>query len=133
MSIDRDAVQARVVAIVAEALDLEPSAVTPYASLIDDLGAESIDFLDVVFRLETAFSVRIPDEEIWKGSVDANDEAGIPEAVARLRERMPGFRWDRLPAELTKRDLPRLITVQTIVDYLVAHPPEAPQGAPGPD
>ncbi len=124
MSIDRDAVQARVVAIVADALDVEPSAVTPQASLIDDLGAESIDFLDVVFRLETAFSIRIPDEEIWKGSVDANDEAGIPEAVARLRERMPGFRWDRLPAELTKRDLPRLITVQTIVDYLAAHLPE---------
>jgi acyl carrier protein len=128
VSIDRDALQARVVAIVAEALDVDPSVVTPHASLIDDLGAESIDFLDVVFRLETAFSIRIPDEEIWKGSVDSSDEGGIPAAVAQLRERMPAFRWDRLPAELTRRDLPRLITVRTIVDYLATHLPDAAQG-----
>jgi acyl carrier protein len=131
VSIDREALQARVVAIVAEALDVESSTVKPYSSLIDDLGAESIDFLDVVFRLETAFSIRIPEDEIWKGSLgslDPNDPAGMMDAIARLRERMPEFRWDRLPAQLTRQDLPRLITIQTIVDYLYTHLPDAAAG-----
>jgi acyl carrier protein len=131
VSIDREVLQARVVAIVAEALDVEPSTVKPYSSLIDDLGAESIDFLDVVFRLETAFSIRIPEDEIWKGSLgslDPDDSAGMMDAIARLRERMPEFRWDRLPAQLTRQDLPRLITIQTIVDYLYTHLPDAAAG-----
>src|SRR4051812_21968258 len=51
---------AHVLACVADVLAVEPSAVTPQASLIDELGAESLDFLDLVFRLETDFHVKIP-------------------------------------------------------------------------
>lgn len=58
---------ARVVAIVAEALDVTPERVRLDSSLIDDLGAESIDFLDILFRVETAFGIKIPEDEMWKG------------------------------------------------------------------
>jgi hypothetical protein len=62
--------------------------------------------------------------------VPANDGASIAETVARMRERMPGFRWDRFPGPLAAADLPRLITVGTIVDYLekrgVGSGPETP-------
>lgn len=108
----------RVIAIVAEALDVPVSQVQLHSSLLDDLGAESIDFLDIMFRIETAFGITIPEDDLWKGSFDQTEQAAVDEGVARLRTRMPLFRWDRLPARLTKTDLPRLITVQTVLDYL---------------
>ena len=46
------------------------------------------------------------------------DPASIAGRLARLREERPGFAWDRLPAVMTRRDLPRLITPRTVVEYL---------------
>ena len=114
-----NALEQRVITLVAEALDVDPTSVTPYASLVDDLGAESIDFLDILFRVETAFAIKIPNDELWRGSFGAlDDPLAIERGVASLRERWPGFDWDRLRPRLGKDDLPRLITVQTIVEYL---------------
>jgi acyl carrier protein len=114
----RKALEARVIEIVAEALDVKPDEVRLHSSLIDDLQAESIDFLDILFRIESAFGIKIPEDELWKGSFDGTGPESIERGVMRLRERMPDFRWDRLPAQLTRDHLPRLITVRTIVDYL---------------
>jgi len=116
----------RVIDIVADALDVDRSAVRPHASLIDDLGAESIDFLDIVFRLETAFGIKIRESDIWKGSVDPESQESIDDGVRRLKAGMPDFRWDALPERITRDDLPRLITVQTIVDYLENRDEDAP-------
>ena len=44
----------------AVALGLEEDEVVPDARLIEDLGAESLDFLDIVFRLERSFNIKIP-------------------------------------------------------------------------
>lgn len=112
------AIESRVIRIVAEALDVKPSMVQLHSSLIDDLGAESIDFLDVLFRLETEFGIRISENEIWRGSIQSDDPASIQAAVDHLKTKWPAFRWDRFPHTPTKADLPRLISVQTIVDYL---------------
>jgi acyl carrier protein len=111
-------VPAQVTRIVAEALDVAIDRVVPHASLIDDLGAESIDFLDILFRVETAFGIQVRENEMWEGSVDRTSQASIDASIARLRARLPDFRWDRLPARVPEADLPRLITVQTIVDFL---------------
>ena len=111
-------VEARVRQIVASALDRPVDEVRQHSSLINDLGAESIDFIDIVFRLETEFGLEIPQEEIWAGSIDANDEASLATGVARLRAAMPEFRWETLPAPITKADLPALITVQTVSEYV---------------
>jgi acyl carrier protein len=127
---DRESLESRVIRIVSEALDVNAARVTPHASLMDDLGAESIDFLDILFRIETAFGIKVPEDEMWKGSVDGTDPEAIAAGVQKLRERMPDFRWDRLPARLRREDLPRLITVQTIVDYLVRRQGDL---APGPE
>ena len=110
----------RVVAIVAEALDRSPEEVTPHASLVDDLGAESIDFLDIGFRIESAFGIQIPDDEIWRGAFGRTDPgpAEIAAAVKRLQAALPDFRWDRFPDGVSRGDLPRLLTVSTILDYL---------------
>jgi acyl carrier protein len=108
----------RVATIVAEALNVPVERVTPSASLIDDLGAESIDFLDILFRIETAFSIKIRETELWSGTVDRTNQQTIDESIARLKARQPDYRWDRLPGRPAAADLPRLITVQTIVHHL---------------
>lgn len=108
----------RVRTIVSEALDVPLDQVHGHSSLIADLNAESIDFLDIAFRLESAFDIKIPEEELWRGSLDTTDDASLARGVAELRARMPDFAWHRVPEPLTRGDLPMLITVQTIVDYL---------------
>lgn len=121
-------IESRVIAVVADALGHPPAGVTPYASLIDDLGAESIDFMDIVFRLEDAFQTVIPNEQLWAGSIDVTGENpdAIAAAIAQLRQRMPEFAWDRFPGAITARDLPRLITITTITQYLRKHLAAAP-------
>jgi acyl carrier protein len=120
MSSSRSEIEARILSIVADALDQPVEQVTRDSSLVDDLGAESIDFLDIVFRLESAFGLKIPEEEIWEGSFDGvgDDPDAIAERLAQLKARRPGFRWDRIPARPSRADLPRLITAGTIVEYV---------------
>ncbi|HEX8617831.1 MAG TPA: acyl carrier protein [Thermoanaerobaculia bacterium] len=118
-----DEIQQKVLDIVAEALDFAPEDVHPHSSLMDDLGAESIDFIDIVFRLESTFETMVPSEDLWAGSqkMDPNDPDSIARGVEQLRASMPEFAWERFPGPVTKRDLPRLITVHSIAAYLHSH------------
>ena len=50
--------------ILVDQLDVEESSITPDSSIIDDLGADSLDIVDMVMSLEEEFDVEIPDEEI---------------------------------------------------------------------
>src|SRR5262245_4884908 len=118
MTMPDSQIEARVKAVVANALDVPLDEIRNSSSLIDDLHAESIDFIDIVFRLETEFEMSIAEDEIWRGSFEGTDQRAIDAGVARMRERMPEFRWDRLPATITRAELPSLITVQTVVDYM---------------
>jgi hypothetical protein len=68
---------------------------------------------------------------MWRGSIDPSTPESIAAGLALLRSRMPSFAWERLPARMTPQDLPRLITLQTIVDYLIARL-EADAGAEAP-
>lgn len=52
--------------IIAEALDKPVSAVTPTASLVTDLGAESLDFIDLTFRFESAFGITLIENDLWR-------------------------------------------------------------------
>jgi acyl carrier protein len=130
-TISRHNIERKVVDIVASALDHEPSGVELRHSLIDDLGAESIDFLDIQFRIESGFGIRIPEDEIWKGALDLTDERWVrgsrltDEGRARLEELQPDFPWERFPDGAHVRDFPRLVTVETIVAYLEQGGPEA--------
>jgi len=72
---DIAAVYPTVAATVADALGCETDEVTPQASLIEDLNAESIDFLDIVFRLERAFKIKIP-----RGKIVENARGTLTEA-----------------------------------------------------
>lgn len=119
-NIDSTQIESTVIDIVADALSHSREDVKLHSSLIDDLGAESIDFIDIVFRLESEFELLIPTEELWAGSIDVtgDDPEAIERGVAALKASMPEFAWERFAGGVTKQDLPRLITVNTIAKYL---------------
>ena len=60
------AVEERIKAIIAEQLGVKPEEVTPQASFIDDLGADSLDTVELIMALEEEFNVEIPDEDAEK-------------------------------------------------------------------
>ena len=65
MAISREEIFGKVQEVLVDALGLDEDEVTEEATLMGDLGAESIDFLDIVFRLEKAFDIKVPREELF--------------------------------------------------------------------
>jgi acyl carrier protein len=116
-----DQLYGKVLACVADVLAIDPTKITPTASLIDDLGAESLDFLDLVFRLETDHKVKIPRDGIrlvaQEGLADGFEQAGVltPAAIERLRILMPEVSQAKLVPGLRAHQLPNLFTVETFV------------------
>jgi acyl carrier protein len=88
-------IHTRVVSVLVEALGVDEDDVTPSATLQGDLGAESIDFLDIVFRLEREFGIKIPRGELFPDSIFADqadfvDEGRVTDrGMVELRSRMP--------------------------------------------
>lgn len=74
-------VEERVVAVVVEQLSVEEAQVTPDASFIGDLEADSLDIVEVVMALEEEFDIEIPDE-------DAEDIGTVAEAIAYVKKRL---------------------------------------------
>ncbi len=121
-----DKVYPTVASTVADALGCDEDEVTPKASLIEDLNAESIDFLDIVFRLERAFKIKIPRGKIVenaRGSLTEAEfeqngivtEAGFKQLRAYLAE-VPAERF-KTPTKV--KDIPRLFTVETFCKLVV--------------
>jgi len=113
-------VQDRVKAVIADALYLDADEVTRESSLMKDLGAESIDFLDIMFRLEKEFSIKLPKGDIEKrargGLSDeqfAVDGKLTPAAIASIKAAMPEVNPGEFGRNLLVRDIPSLFTVAT--------------------
>ncbi len=120
---DKSEILKQVKTIIAQALRVDEAKVTLEASLIRDLGAESIDFLDIVFRLEKAFKIKIPKGELFpeKLLTDARYvKAGqvTPEGIEELKLRMPGLDWAGFSQHPQVANLGNMFTVGMIVDYL---------------
>jgi acyl carrier protein len=60
------AVESKIKTIIAEQLGVKPEEVTPNASFVDDLGADSLDTVELIMALEEEFNVEIPDEDAEK-------------------------------------------------------------------
>ena len=127
----------KVAETMADALGCDVEKVTPNASLIDDLGAESIDFLDIVFRLERAFKVKIPRGKLVEDArgdlSEVEFEAGgrLTEAgLARLRSFLDEVPAERLTPALKVADIPRLFTPVTFCKIVIRQQRE-PVAAPG--
>jgi acyl carrier protein len=107
-----------------DALGVDDDEVTPEATLIGDLGAESIDFLDIVFRLEKNFDIKIPRGELFPENLAAADSGFIADGVvttdgiAQLREKMPHADIDAFANDPQVSKLPDLFTVNMICRFI---------------
>jgi acyl carrier protein len=106
-----------------DALGVDDDEVTPEATLVGDLGAESIDFLDIVFRLEKNFSIKIPRGELFPESLAADqtlvkDGVVTPQGIAELRSRMPHADVEKFSKDPKVENIQELFTVQMIVNFL---------------
>lgn len=111
---------------VADAIGCEREKVKLESSLIDDLGAESIDFVDIVFRLQRFFKVKIPRGKIVEEARGSLSEAEFEKAgvvssagVERLRVFLNEVPPDRFKSPLNIADIPRLFTVETFCKLVV--------------
>lgn len=119
----RDDIFAKVQAILVDALAVDEEEVKPESSLTKDLGAESIDFLDIIFKLEQAFGIKIPQGELFPDNVANNPEyvqegKVTPAGIAMLKARMPHMHlgeWEKDPQIMKVQ---ALFTVDTLVKFV---------------
>src|SRR6476469_121833 len=94
MALSRDEIFKKVQAVLVDALGVDEDEVTPTAVIRDDLGAESIDFLDIMFRLEKEFGIKIPKGEMMPENLATNpdfvqDGKVTQKGLDVIKERMP--------------------------------------------
>jgi acyl carrier protein len=123
MAASREEVFAKVKDVLTDALGVDDDEVAPEATLQGDLGAESIDFLDIVFRLEKAFSIKIPKGELFPDEILNNPEYVSGDkmtqaGVARLKQVMPHADFSQFERDPLVEKMPDLFTVKTIVNYV---------------
>jgi acyl carrier protein len=106
-----------------EALGLDDDEVTPEATMVGDLGAESIDFLDIVFRLEKAFGIEIPRKELFPEDILTNAEfvegGKVTETgLNEIRARMPFIDLSKFEENPVVQDFGNLMTVSDLCRYI---------------
>lgn len=120
----QDEIFSKVQEVLIDALGVDDDEVTPEATLAGDLGAESIDYLDIQFRLDKTFDTQIPREELFAEHVlSANsdyikDGKVTQEGIEQLRETMPHADIDSFAGDPRTENIPNLFTVQMIVNFL---------------
>ena len=124
MAMSREEIFEQVKEALVDALGLDDEDVTPDATLMGDLGAESIDFLDIVFRLEKAFSIKVPREELFPAEAVLNHPEFVSggkvtaAGLAELRDKMPHTDLSEFEADPDVNKIADLFTVQAIVNFI---------------
>ena len=120
----RDEIFQKVAATLVEALNVDEDQVTLDSTLQGDLGAESIDFLDIVFRLEREFGIKIPRNELFPESIFQGDPEFVKDGkvtakgLAELRDKMPYADLTTFEKNPTLEGIGDLFTVNLIVSYI---------------
>ncbi len=120
----RDEIYEKVSATLVEALNVDEDDVKPEATLQGDLGAESIDFLDIVFRLEREFGIKIPRGELFPESIFQGDPDFVQngkvtdKGIAELRARMPFADLNDFARNPEVGHISDLFTVELIARYI---------------
>src|ERR1700677_4290135 len=123
MALSRDEIYKKVQGVLVDALGVDEEEVTPDAVIKDDLGAESIDFLDIIFRLEKAFGIKIPRGEMMPENL-ASDPTLVQDGkvtavgVAELKQRMPHSDFTEFEKNPQVDAMRKLFTVDAIVNYV---------------
>jgi acyl carrier protein len=114
----------KVAAVLVEALNVEEVDIQPASTLQGDLGAESIDFLDIVFRLEREFGIKIPRGELFPESIFQGDPEFVqngrvtPKGIEELRGKMPLADLTEFEKAPEVGNIADLFTVQLVARYV---------------
>ncbi|HXT32752.1 MAG TPA: phosphopantetheine-binding protein [Vicinamibacterales bacterium] len=116
-----DDVFTRVRALIADSLALQESGITPQSRLIDDLGADSLDFVDLTFAIEKAFGVKLREAELnFLTRLDFSSPAVMQggyltrDTIASIRPLLPALDRAPDPDRVTPGELFSLLTVETL-------------------
>lgn len=124
MAMGREQIFKEVQEVLVDALGVDDDEVTAEATLTGDLGAESIDFLDIVFRLEKAFGIKIPREELFPAESLMNNPEFVnngkftDKGLSELRDKIPHTDLSTFQNNPDINKLGDLFTVGAIVKYL---------------
>ena len=121
MKMDRDTLSDTIIKLVVNSLALDPKPVTVKSRLTVDLGADSLDFVDIIFLLEKKFSVKIREGEFdFLSRLDFSSPEVMQkgfltrETVTRLEESLPALRDVSDPEKVTPAALFSFITIETL-------------------
>ena len=120
----QDEIYSKVSATLVEALNVDEEDIKPTSTLQGDLGAESIDFLDIVFRLEREFGIKIPRGELFPESIFQGDPELVqdgrvtPKGLDELRAKMPFADLRKFEEDPEVGNLSNLFTVDLIARYI---------------
>ena len=126
MALSQDEIFDKVRQTLTDALGVDDDEVTSKATLMGDLGAESIDFLDIVFRLEKAFGIKIPREELFPaenllGNAEYIDNGKLSAVgLAELKKQMPHVDFTEFENDPDLNRIPDLFRVESIVKFVQA-------------
>jgi acyl carrier protein len=122
--LNKQQIYQKVATALVEALNVDEEEVRPSATLQGDLGAESIDFLDITFRLEREFAIKIPrgelfPEAIFQGDPEFVDNGTVTtRGLQELRQRLPFADLSSFEKDPQLRHLGDLFTVDLINRYI---------------
>ena len=126
MAMTREQILQEVVGVLVDALGVDEDEVKPDATLMADLGAESIDFLDIVFRMEKAFGIKIPREELFPAENLLNNTEYISngkltqKGLEELKKRMPHTDLSEFASDPNVNKIGDLFTVEVLVNFVDA-------------
>jgi acyl carrier protein len=124
MAMSRDEIFSQVREVLVDALGVDDDEVTSDATLMGDLGAESIDFLDIVFRLEKTFGIKIPREELFPAENLMNNSEFVAngklteKGLTELRNSMPHTDLSSFEKDPDINKLGDLFTVNSVVNFV---------------
>ena len=124
MAMSRDEVFTKVKEVLVDALGVDDEEVTQQAKVMADLGAESIDILDIVFRLEKTFNIKIPRGELFLPDDLLNNPEFVEngkmtaKGMVELKRSMPHADLTNFEKNPDINNMPDLFTVDTIVNYV---------------
>ncbi len=124
MAMSRDEIFDEVKEVLIDALGLDDDEVSESATLMGDLGAESIDFLDIVFRLEKSFGIKIPREELFPAESLMNNPEYVSNGkltetgIAELKAKMPHTDISTFQENPNVNKLGDLFTVAAVVNFV---------------
>ncbi|MHC4950123.1 MAG: acyl carrier protein, partial [Planctomycetota bacterium] len=110
--------------VLVDALGLDDDEVTAEATLMGDLGAESIDFLDIIFRLQKAFDIEVPREELFPAEAVMSNTDFVSggklteKGLAEIRSKMPHTDLSEFEQDPDVNKIADLFTVDAIVNFV---------------